>query len=112
MFVSTMLKASIQLGLFGFFVVFFGKPSLEMYLEKQVLTVTSKRDSGKVMPPAVTIAHFGKLYQNVSRVQSSPGLHYVNFTVFAPKGPRKHSWIIAGKGCALHTLMQALLDFK
>ena len=61
MFILVVMKASIQLGLFGFFVVFFGKPSLEMYLEKQVLTVTSKKDSGTVMPPAVTLAHFGKI---------------------------------------------------
>ena len=58
MFIFQVLKAIFQLGLLVFFFVFFGRPSLEKYLEKQVLTVTSKRDSGKVMPPAITIVAF------------------------------------------------------
>ena len=58
MYFFPVMKATMQLGLFGFFFVFFGKPSLELYLEKQVLTVTSKRTSDKVMPPAVTIVAY------------------------------------------------------
>lgn len=51
-------KICVQLGFIGFFFVFFGKPSLERFLEKQVLTVTSKRYSDKVLPPAVTIVAY------------------------------------------------------
>ena len=66
-------KIIFQLGLLCFFVVFFGKPSLEMYLEKQLLTVTSKKDSGKVMRPAITIVAFNSENGGWSKNVSSQG---------------------------------------
>ena len=70
MYLLPYAKAVGQLIIFGFFYVFFGKPSLERFLEKQVVTLTTQRNDGSVMPPAITIVAYngknGGWKQNVS----------------------------------------------
>lgn len=51
-------KVLIQIGLIVFFVIFFGGPSLQLFLKKQVLTVTSKKFGSKVAPPAITVVAY------------------------------------------------------
>ena len=55
-------KFLIQLGLIVFFLYFFGVPSVSRYLEKQVLTVSSKRFPRLVLPPSVTVVTFNSSF--------------------------------------------------
>ena len=55
-------KSFIQGGLIVFFLYFFGVPSVSRYLEKQVLTVSSKRFPGVVLPPSITIVTFNSTF--------------------------------------------------
>ena len=55
-------KFFIQLGLIVFFLYFFGLPSVSRYLEKQVLTVSSKRFPSLVLPPSVTVVTFNSSF--------------------------------------------------
>ena len=49
------LRLVVQLLLFGMFCYLFGKPAVERYLDKKVMVVTSRRESGGTPVPAVTI---------------------------------------------------------
>ena len=49
------LRLVVQLLLFGMFCYLFGKPAVERYLDKKVMVVTSRRESGGTLAPAVTI---------------------------------------------------------
>ena len=49
------LKLILQLLLFGLFLQIFGFPSLQRYLDKKVLLVTSLRDTDGLEAPAVTV---------------------------------------------------------
>ena len=44
--------------LFAIFVFFFGIPSVERFIRKEVLTVTTKTYPEKILPPAVTVIAF------------------------------------------------------
>ena len=60
--VSLIGKSVIQLGLIVFFLYFFGVPSVLRYLEKQVLTVSSKRYPPLVLPPSITVVTFNSTF--------------------------------------------------
>ena len=49
------LRLIVQLLLFGMFLYLFGKPAVERYLEKKVMVVTSRRETGGTPAPALTI---------------------------------------------------------
>ena len=49
------LRLIVQIWLFGMFLHFFGKPALERYLDKKVIVVTSRRETGGTPAPALTI---------------------------------------------------------
>ena len=49
------LKLILQLLLLGLFLQIFGFPSLQRYLDKKVLVVTSLRDTDGLEAPAVTV---------------------------------------------------------
>ena len=51
-------KLIFQLILLAIFVFFFGIPSVERFISKEVLTVTTKTYPEKILPPAVTIIAF------------------------------------------------------
>jgi hypothetical protein len=64
------LKLLLQIALMAAFVIFFGIPSWNSYLEKQVLTVTSQKYPGKVVPPTITVLAFDS--SNGAWTQSVP----------------------------------------
>ena len=49
------LRLIVQLLLFGMFVYIFGKPAVERYLDKKVMVVMSRRETGGTPAPALTI---------------------------------------------------------
>ena len=55
-------KFFIQIGLIVFFLYFFGVPSIIRYLERQVLTVSSKRYPPLVLPPSITVVTFNSTF--------------------------------------------------
>ena len=57
-------KVIFQVGLFILFVYFFGIPSVQRYLSKEVLTVTTKTSLEKVPLPAVTVLAYVPSYSH------------------------------------------------
>ena len=53
---NDIVKLILQLWLLGLFLRYFGLPALERYHDKEVIVVTSKRESEGIPVPAVTIA--------------------------------------------------------
>ena len=49
------LRLIVQICLFGMFLYLFGKPAVERYLEKKVVVVTSRRETGGTEAPAITV---------------------------------------------------------
>ena len=49
------LRLIVQIWLFGMFLHFFGKPAVERYLDKKVMVVTTRKDTGGTPAPALTI---------------------------------------------------------
>ena len=49
------LRLIVQIWLFGMFMHLFGKPALERYLDKKVVVVTSRRETGGTEAPAITV---------------------------------------------------------
>ena len=49
------LRLIVQIWLFGMFLHLFGKPALERYLDKKVVVVTSRRETGGTEAPAITL---------------------------------------------------------
>ena len=56
-FIAAFLANSIlHLALFVLFLIFFGVPSLEKYLEKQTIVISSEEQSNGIEAPAITFA--------------------------------------------------------
>jgi hypothetical protein len=53
--VRHVFKMLLQIALMVIFLYFFGIPSVNSYLDKQVLTVTTMKYPGKVAPPTITV---------------------------------------------------------
>ena len=49
------LRLIVQIWLFGMFLYLFGKPAVERYLDKKVMVVTSRRETGGTQAPALTV---------------------------------------------------------
>ena len=49
------LRLIVQIWLFGMFLYLFGKPAVERYLDKKVMVVTSRRETGGIQAPALTV---------------------------------------------------------
>ena len=45
----------MQIWLFGMFLHLFGKPAVERYLDKKVMIVLSRRETGGTEAPAITV---------------------------------------------------------
>ena len=54
----------VQTWLFGMFLHFFGRPAVERYLDRKVMVVTSRRETGGTQAPALTILVRGSDTQN------------------------------------------------
>ena len=52
---NTILKLTVQILLFGFFLHFFGLPALKRFHDKKVIMVTSTKATGGTPAPAVTV---------------------------------------------------------
>ena len=53
--VYVILRLIVQILLFGMFLYLFGKPAVDRYLDKKVMVVTSRRETGGTQAPALTI---------------------------------------------------------
>jgi hypothetical protein len=79
--IHQVVKLLIQIALMAAFLALFGIPSVTSYLEQQVLTVTSQKFPGEVVPPTITVLAFdssaGGWNQNVPPTSSYEALKIV-----------------------------------
>ena len=53
--VSFLAKLICQIGLFVFFLYFFGVPSIKRYQKKEIMVVSSKKHSGGILAPTISV---------------------------------------------------------
>ena len=83
------LRLIVQICLFGMFLYFFGKPAVERYLEKKVVVVTSRRETGGTEAPAITVVVVNRNLTSWKKEVPSSEIHGIASYLCGEPGPNQ-----------------------